>query len=160
MMKGWLFRMKGTCLCGDVQFEVRDVLPDFYQCHCSLCRKLSGSASDTATFLNKSQFAWVKGESNIRSYQMASGYRSDFCSTCGSTVPHLMENGAQYWIPAGLLDDTDDSQVVAHLYVESKASWDAIGDGGTQYQEMPDITELNRTLHHRIRSSGGSGNPK
>ncbi|MXR67292.1 aldehyde-activating protein [Shewanella sp. JBTF-M18] len=138
--------MKGKCLCGDVEFYISGPLPHFYQCHCSLCRKLSASSSDTATFLNREQFTWIKGESIVNSYITETGYRSDFCSKCGSTVPHLMSNKKQYWIPAGLLDDAKDSRVVAHLFVESKANWDNIGDSGTQFEEMPDMETLNNVL--------------
>lgn len=143
--------MNGKCLCGDVEFKIRGFIPDFYQCHCSLCRKLSGSSSDTATFLNKEQFSWVKGEENIHSYKIKTGYRSDFCSKCGSTVPYLMDNGKQYWVPAGLLDDAKDSHVVAHLFVGSKASWDTICDRGTQFEEMPVMETLNKALQRARR---------
>lgn len=137
---------KGQCLCGHVEFAINGDVPDFYQCHCSLCRKLSGSASDTATFLNKAQFSWIRGEESVRSYKTDSGYRSDFCSNCGSTVPHLMENGEQYWIPAGLLDDSTGSQVVAHLFAKSKAHWDELCGSGVKFDEMPDLHSLNKQL--------------
>ncbi|WP_193568397.1 GFA family protein [Oleiagrimonas citrea] len=142
--------IKGQCLCGSVEFEITGPLPDFYQCHCSLCRKLSGSASDTATFLAKELFSWIKGQKGIRVFKTDSGYRSEFCDTCGSTVPHLMDNGRQYWIPAGLLANALDSQVVAHLFVGSKAAWDHVEGNGKGYTEMPDFEELNAALHQRI----------
>lgn len=138
--------MIGKCLCGQVQFEVGGSLPNFYQCHCSLCRKLSGSASDTAMFLNGEQFRWLGGEDAVSSYKTASGYRSDFCRNCGSTVPHLMQNGRQYWVPAGLLEGDTQSVVAAHLFVGSKAHWDIIADGGEQYVEMPQMDALDRAL--------------
>lgn len=141
--------MIGTCLCGDVEFSITGELPNFYQCHCSLCRKLSGSASDTATFLNREQFQWIKGLDCISSFKLPSGYRSDFCKHCGSTVPHLMENGQQYWVPAGLLDESPRSVVSAHLFVGSKASWDEIGDSGEQFIEMPTMSVLNDKLQNK-----------
>jgi hypothetical protein len=139
----------GSCLCGSVEFEITGDLPDFYQCHCSLCRRLSASASDTATFLNKEQFRWRKGESNIRQFALPSGYRSDFCSTCGSTVPHAMGNQTQVWVPGGLLPGDVSSRVTYHLYVGSKAHWDEIGDSGTQHPEMPDMDTLNDILQRK-----------
>jgi len=139
--------MEGRCLCGSVAFCIKEPLPDFYQCHCSLCRRLSGSASDTATFVKFPKFSWLRGEHMVNSYVTESGYRSDFCQCCGSTVPHLMQNGKQVWVPAGLLDASASSEVVAHLFVGSKAGWDEIGDNGRQYEEMPDMNELNTLLH-------------
>lgn len=136
--------MEGQCLCGTVSFEIEGPLPNLYQCHCSICRKLSGSSSDTATFLNREQFKWRSGLDVIQSYRMESGYRSDFCQKCGSSVPHLMDNQEQYWIPAGLLDESGNEKVVAHLYVSRKAIWDVLAGQGTQFAEMPPMDELNQ----------------
>lgn len=142
--------MIGKCLCGRVEFSINGKLPDFYQCHCSLCRKLSGSASDTATFLDLAQFNWIRGKENINVFRLPSGYRSDFCKTCGSTVPHLMENKKQYWIPAGLLEGVTESVVAAHLFVASKAAWDHIGDGGKLYENMPAMKTLHDSLQRKV----------
>jgi len=111
---------------------------------------LSGSASDTATFLDKEQFKWLTGRDYISSFTTKSGYRSDFCKNCGSTVPHLMSNQTQYWIPAGLLVGEVDSVVLHHLFVGSKALWDTICDQGNQHTEMPDMETLNRELQRKI----------
>jgi hypothetical protein len=53
--------MRGSCLCGDVEFEILGRLPKLYQCHCSLCRKQSGAASNAATIVDAHQMNWVKG---------------------------------------------------------------------------------------------------
>ena len=151
--------MIGKCLCGEVEFELNGPLPNLYQCHCSLCRKLSGSASDTAMFLDREQFRWRRGEDNISSFTKPSGYRSDFCRDCGSSLPHLMQNGRQYWVPAGPLEGKIDSVVAAHLFVESKANWDAIGDSGAQHAEMPDMDTLERSLRRpaHVTESAATG---
>lgn len=138
--------MKGSCLCKNISFRLTGTIPHLYQCHCSLCRKLTGSASDSAFFIAKENFQWLSGQESISSYRTKSGFRSDFCRQCGSTVPHLMTNKSQFWVPAGLLDEQSEHQVVAHLFVDSKASWDVIADGAVQYDEMPEISELNQLL--------------
>lgn len=115
---------KGHCLCGSVQFTISGKLPNLYQCHCSLCRRQSGAASNAATIVPVDQFAWTAGESLIKAWQKTSGMSSHFCSECGSPVPNtLSSDNALMWIPVGLLDGVE-SKVVAHLYCDSKASWD------------------------------------
>ncbi|PRY63410.1 hypothetical protein B0H98_1085 [Vreelandella songnenensis] len=44
--------MTGECLCGEVKFEIDGKLPNLYQCHCSLCRKTTGSTANAATFVS------------------------------------------------------------------------------------------------------------
>lgn len=48
--------VKGECLCAEVKFEVDGELPDLYQCHCSLCRKATGSTANAATFVDSAEF--------------------------------------------------------------------------------------------------------
>lgn len=137
--------MQGSCLCQAVAFRVRAPLPQLYQCHCSLCRKITGSAHNTALIVAKKQFSWIRGSKHIVSYQCESGYRNDFCGVCGCSVPNTTKSGDSVWIPAGLMGDIP-AKVVAHLYVDSKASWDDIPSGAAQFAERPDITTLIKTL--------------
>lgn len=60
--------MKGQCLCKAVQFNIEADSIGIYQCHCSECRKITGSASNSSCIVPASQFYWVQGESNISSY--------------------------------------------------------------------------------------------
>ncbi|GAA0322260.1 GFA family protein [Psychrobacter aestuarii] len=116
--------MHGECLCGNVKFEIKEEIRNFYQCHCSLCRKVTGSSSNTATFVNASAFRWISGESDIRSYKKPSGYQSDFCSVCGSLVPNSLRDSAMMWVPAGLLSEPITSKIAVHLHTESAATWE------------------------------------
>ncbi|BBI62572.1 hypothetical protein HSBAA_38780 [Vreelandella sulfidaeris] len=61
--------MKGECLCGEVAFEIEGELPNIYQCHCSLCRKATGSTANAATFVEEQNFRWLFGQSHIRSFK-------------------------------------------------------------------------------------------
>ena len=95
--------MKGKCLCGEVEFKLSGDVPNIYQCHCSLCRKVSGSASNSAILVESKNFSWLSGLENISHFVETSGFISDFCSSCGSPLPNLLKNGVGYWVPAGCL---------------------------------------------------------
>jgi len=138
--------MRGKCLCGEVEFVVSGTLPNIYQCHCSLCRKATGSASNTALIVQSESFQWVCGQERIASFVKDAGYRSDFCSKCGSPLPNPLKGGAEYWIPVGLFEDNANLEIAAHLHVGSKASWDVIASSGIQYQEAPDLKILLKML--------------
>ena len=116
--------MKGECLCGNVKFEISEEIRNFYQCHCSLCRKVTGASANTATFVQGNAFRWISGESDIKSYKKPSGYRSDFCSVCGSLVPNSLRDTSMVWVPAGLFDEPVASKVSVHLHTESAAAWE------------------------------------
>jgi hypothetical protein len=143
--------MIGKCLCGEVEFEVVGIIPNLYQCHCSQCRKQGGSASNSATIVNKIQFSWKFGEKLITQYKDKSGFNSHFCSACGSPVPNKLVDSELVWIPAGALEDSDDLEIVAHLFVGSKAPWENISNTGIQYEEMPSLDELSKILQRTSR---------
>jgi hypothetical protein len=58
--------MHGKCLCGEVRFTLSGELPNLYQCHCSLCRKVSGSSSNAAFKIDLAQLKWDAGEQLVR----------------------------------------------------------------------------------------------
>lgn len=133
--------MKGSCFCKQIKFEVHGITPILYQCHCSMCRKVTSSTSNTAFIIPKKNFRWLENEGNISSFEKSTGYRVDFCIVCGSTVPNEYQN-TMYWVPAGLLDDTSGLTISNHLCVSSKASWDTILDAGEQHQGVPAINSI------------------
>ncbi|WP_081960600.1 GFA family protein [Nitrincola sp. A-D6] len=144
--------MKGECLCGKVKFEIEGELPNLYQCHCSMCRKATGSSANAATFVKESNFHWISGQSKISTFQKPTGYRSDFCSVCGSSVPNMLRGTDFIWIPAGLLNGVVTSQISVHLHMTSSASWESESDNCIRLDAGPDSLEsLNQALQRTSR---------
>ncbi len=139
--------MRGSCLCGKIEFRIDGAYPKMYQCHCSLCRKQGGSSSNTSLVIEASNFHWTFGKELISSYVKPTGFRSDFCSHCGSPVPNPLRKTAYYWVPAGLLDDAAHLEIGAHLCVDSKATWDKSCSEGVEYDSCPDLHELIQLLY-------------
>ncbi|NQZ30453.1 MAG: GFA family protein [Oceanospirillaceae bacterium] len=133
--------MIGSCFCEGVKFEVYGIVPKLYQCHCSMCRKVTSSTSNTAFIIPKENFKWIAGNNNIKTYRKPTGYRVDFCIDCGSTVPNEYRD-KEMWIPAGLLDETLNLNISNHLCVSSRASWDEISDVGKQYDGVPEMHHI------------------
>lgn len=130
--------MRGQCLCGAVAFEIDCERLKLYQCHCSLCRRQSGAACNTATIVPGERFRWLQGSNRTSSWAKPSGFRADFCATCGSPVPNSLRGGAYQWVPAGLLEETTDAQVVAQLCWASRASWDVSTAPGLLHDAVPE----------------------
>ena len=140
--------MRGRCLCGRVVFEIAGHIPAIYQCHCSLCRRITGSSANAATIVERSQLSWLTGEELIQRYATDSGYQSHFCRECGSLLPNPTRAETGWWVPVGLLDDDDEIELALHLYTASKAHWDTLPPAGERFETMPEPEELDRLLHH------------
>lgn len=132
----------GGCLCGDVRFEIRGAIPDLYQCHCSLCRKVTGSSANSAFMVRAEDFAWAGRARKLRSFERSTGYRNDFCARCGSPAPYAMEAEGLVWVPAGALDGALEVRVTNHIFVASKADWDEIGGAARRHDGDPGLETL------------------
>jgi len=141
--------MHGKCLCGAIRFTLSGEIPSLYQCHCSLCRRVSGSSSNAALLIELSQLCWDAGEQLVEKYANENGFKSHFCSRCGSPLPNLTANDSAWWVPVGLLDGGEGLRVGAHLYVGSRAPWDVVADTGEHFDEMPDPGQLRELLRRQ-----------
>lgn len=92
----------------------------------------------------------MQGECLCGSYQKPSGFRSDFCSVCGSPVPNPLRNTDKVWVPAGLLNGLTAFRVVVHLHTASAASWEQESGQCVHLEGEPESLEsLNQLLQVR-----------
>ncbi len=103
-------------------------------CHCSRCRKTSGSAFSTALLTATSSLRWVQGPESITVFALPSGFRYAFCRVCGSPMPEPDVSGKVVMLPAGCLDDDPGTRPFRHAYVGSKAPWFEITDDLEQHE--------------------------
>lgn len=139
--------LHGKCLCGTVAFEIGGPMPTLYQCHCSLCRKQSGAGASAATIVARDDFRWIRGEDSIASWIKDTGFRSDFCRTCGAPVPNPLRAFPYMWVPAGLLDDAQGLAIALQVFVDSRAAWDTVPGPGTALETALPLEEFVRLLH-------------
>lgn len=126
---------RGSCLCGDVRFEIHGRTTDIGMCHCSKCRKVSGVASNASLMVGVDGLRWLAGEDSLRKFARADGWGAWRCGRCGSPTPMLHPDGGAYWVPAGLLDDDPGVRVAGHIWVDSKAPWDEIPGAAPKLRE-------------------------
>ena len=118
-------RYAGSCLCGEVRFEVLGDFERFYLCHCQYCRKDTGSAHAANLFSSSAALKWVSGEDRVRQFNLPNTRHSKcFCSTCGSALPMMQMNGQLLVVPAGSLNSELLIRPDAHIFGSSRARWD------------------------------------
>lgn len=115
----------GSCVCGEVRYHIRGPFLAFQYCHCSRCRKASGSAFAPNLFVRADQFGWDQGEARVRRYDKpdAKYWSHCFCDTCGSAVPWLSRTGKAYIVPAGTLDEDPGMAPLRNVHFASRAAW-------------------------------------
>lgn len=129
----------GSCLCGDVAFEIEGVPLRVMNCHCSRCRRARSAAHSTNVFFKADGFRWKRGQEKVADYKLpgARFFATAFCQRCGAELPRVSPERGVVVVPAGSLDSDPDMQPLAHIFVGSKASWFDITDRLPQFAEMP-----------------------
>jgi len=115
----------GQCLCGAVTFRIDGGFQHFFLCHCSRCRRDSGSAHSANLFSSTAQIVWLSGQDRIRTFRLdGTRHVRCFCTTCGSAVPHAPATDGPLVVPAGSLDTPVGIRPDAHICCASRADWD------------------------------------
>jgi hypothetical protein len=126
---------KGSCLCGQVKYELSAELGDFGYCHCTSCRKASGSAHAANAPIGRADFRLCEGDNVIREFESSPGKFRAFCSNCGSPIyAYLSATPNVLRIRLGSLDTPFSKQPMAHTFVSDKAPWEPIVDGIPQFE--------------------------
>ena len=128
----------GGCLCGAVRFVLNGPIEVVNCCHCSRCRKRTGSAFATIVHARFSDFEFVAGKDRINLFEPTEWNKRRFCGDCGSPLPGWNEVDDEIGIPAGLFDEGLDVEPGLHIMPRSKASWYRITDDVVQHKEFPD----------------------
>ncbi len=119
--------MTGGCMCGAVRFEVSAPASDLYHCHCSMCRKMHGTAFATYAVVAKSAMALTRGEDNLSSFKSSPGVSRSFCRTCGCQILiDVAEEPDNRWFMPAILDDPvhpGAAQRERHIFVGSMIPW-------------------------------------
>jgi len=133
------FTLKGSCLCGAVRYEVAGEPKRFYHCHCTRCRKATGTGHASNMFMQPAALKWLSGEEQIRSFKVpeAKRFTNSFCATCGGRVPRQVKDSDIVVIPAGSLDDEAPMQPQARIFAESRAAWSCADDVVPVHPELP-----------------------
>ena len=116
---------RGSCLCGDVAFEVEGPFDRFLNCHCSRCRKASGTAHSCEVIVQASALRWLRGEASVARFDLAltRSFATAFCKRCGGPMPHLTRSGREAIIPAGGFDQPLGTAPDRHAHWSSRADW-------------------------------------
>ncbi len=125
--------LRGSCLCGGVQFEVPETFEARTFCHCASCKKLSGGVGTANGRVRGDEVTILEGEELLRTYQPEEGSAKTFCSVCGS---NLFGGGwpesDQASMRLSAIDSPLDTQPKKHIYVRSVAAWETLPDDGLE----------------------------
>ena len=133
--------VRGSCLCGQVAFEVSGRPRKMMNCHCTRCRRAHSAAHASSIFVDLRYFRWLHGEPQVHNYGSPEDWHlgTAFCRSCGSTLPRVVKGVGVAVVPAGSLDNDPGIRPAGHGFASAKASWFRITDDLPQFAGMPPV---------------------
>jgi len=130
--------LSGACLCGQVRYELLGPISLIEYCHCSQCRKASGSAFSSTALIESQQFKLLSGEAQIGRYASSPQRLKCFCKQCGSPLFIQRLNRPEILVlHLGSLDGDPVARPERHVFCDSKATWHEIAGTLPQFKIYP-----------------------
>ena len=76
--------LKGSCLCGEIRYEIDSLDMPIVHCHCQTCRKAHAAPFALHRGVKRENFRWLSGIDSISTFESSPGKLRHFCKRCGS----------------------------------------------------------------------------
>jgi len=126
--------LAGKCLCGAVHYAVADEFVYAANCHCSNCRRATGSAFKPFAGIERDKLSITEGEDKLMILGSENAHDTH-CTVCGSFLYSVVRDGTFVHVTMGTLVDDPSIRPTEHIFVGSKAPWFTITDDLPQYEE-------------------------
>jgi len=133
--------IKGSCQCGQVQYELTGKPKKVFACHCTECQKLA-TAPYSVTAIVDAENIKFSGEMHEWSRSSDSGNinGAKFCPNCGNRIYHFNpEDSSTIKLklkPVGK-EYSKMFEPTAHVWVDEKLDWVTIPEGVPVFPKGP-----------------------
>lgn len=124
--------LNGGCYCGAVRYTVTGTPYNATNCHCSICRRISGAPFVTWFSVRLNEFHILHGEPR-KFHSSARGMRG-FCGRCGTHLTFQFTDGNEIDVSAGSLDQPEQVPPTDNTRTSSRLAW-IVPDGLPDHPE-------------------------
>jgi hypothetical protein len=123
--------LTGGCMCGGIRFEIDRPLESASWCHCSRCRRRTGTGASVQGRTEPGALRVVAGEELLAEYRFDEGWAKVFCGRCGSGLwSQPPDDSGVKSVRFGAFDGDPGIEPSYHQFVDYAASWAPVPDDG------------------------------
>jgi len=126
--------LTGGCYCGAVSFRVEDAFVYSSNCHCSNCRRTTGSAFKPFAGIEREKLEVANGADSVLIVG-DDDLNDTHCAVCGSLLFSVVRDGEFVHVALGSLVDAPSIRPTQHIFVGSKAPWFEISDDLPRFEQ-------------------------
>ncbi len=123
----------GSCLCGQVAFDIDNDFRFLFFCHCRQCRKISGSAHIAHLSSETESLVWTRGQDLVKRFDLPGrSFSKAYCQICATALPYRSNDSGRILVPAGCLDGEPKVRHTARIFMSECSAWASqVGDAPT-----------------------------
>lgn len=129
-------KFTGGCLCGKVRYTVQSLPHYVYYCHCSKCRRISGSVVAAWLTVAKSDLSLV---GDLSTFCSSKHFCRQFCTSCGSHILFMNAGTDVNFVELchGSLDEQQRFPPQNHIWCSSKLDYLSLNDELPTFETEP-----------------------
>jgi hypothetical protein len=117
--------LEGGCLCGAVRWTAEGAAKAVHHCHCSMCRRWTGSSFATLAWFARDAVRWTGTPAAYRSSPIAV---RTHCGRCGTPLSLAYDSRNDLALAVGSFDAPEAVTPTHHYGVESRIRWADMSD--------------------------------
>jgi hypothetical protein len=121
----------GGCGCGGVRWELAAPPTQASYCHCTRCRRRTGTGVSLGAAVPPGALTITSGEDLIRTWDPGGGWLKAFCGSCGSALySQDPEDPARVSMRMGGFDEDPGVPIAYHQFTAYAPAWAPVPDDG------------------------------
>lgn len=138
----------GGCACGQIRYELYNHPMIVHCCHCTDCKRLTGSAFVLNAWTEETNLKITQGEEKIQVAELCGGsgkpHNVCFCPNCSTTLYSRYRPPMCVYVRIGTLDQPTSLKPDVHIWTRSKPDWLDLSSVGVPvykeyYNNMADV---------------------
>ena len=113
----------GSCICGEVKYQLNSKILNVVNCHCNFCRSHTGAAFSTYVALPFASLEITEGREKLSIFEREAG-KKHFCSICGTPIFNLNTRyPGTCMLYLGTLAKAHEITPAINIWCENKLGW-------------------------------------
>lgn len=113
-----------SCLCGGVEFKIKQEIDKIFVCHCQQCQKAQGGAFVAVSIIETKKIELIKGDDLIGEYSATVGKKRVFCRKCASPLYSCRDDFPEIVrLRVGIINESLNAKIYSHAFTRYKAAW-------------------------------------
>jgi len=129
----------GHCICGAVKVSAVLTSNEVGACHCKMCQRWLGGPFVAVVCTPETVF---ESQNAVGIYSPSDFAERGFCKHCGSSLFGRIKSDGTYYLPIGLLDDTEGLTLTQEIFIDRKPSLYSFAEKTNQMTEAESFVKF------------------